>query len=196
MLSREQRLIVQVAVLGILILTAYLAGLIPLKRQGASLALQLQSARERLRMLETATANQAALQEQYRQVEQTVASLRGVLPAEGELPATIERLSDLANQAQVKIQNIAPQRTLVTPGDLQNGSGKAPAGPVVYYKEVLIQIDALAGYHQLGTFLSLVESGEKPMQVSSLHISENQKDFKRQRVKLLIRAFFAVSGKA
>lgn len=190
---REQRTVLLGGALAALVGWLYLAYVTgPLMREAANLGRQAQSAREQLKVLETVTANETALRAQHRQVQETVASLRRLLPSEEELPAVIERLSDLASQSQVKIQTIFPQRSS---GSAEAAGGARGAEPeAVVYKEVLIQIDALAGYHQLGTFVSLVEAEDKPMRIASLQISGDSKEAKRHRVKLLLRSYFATTG--
>lgn len=191
--AREQRTILAVGLLVVVIVWLYSASIIrPLMREAGELEQQVRSAREQLKSLEAATANEAALREQHRQLQGTVASLRSLLPAEEELPRVIGLLSDLANQAQVKIQSIFPQRPIGSQEPARGPTG-ATAKPVMT-KEVPIQIDALAGYHQLGSFLSLVEASDRPLQVSSLRISGDPREPKRLRVKLLIQSYFAASG--
>ena len=63
--------------------------------------------------------------------------------------------------------------------------------PLELYKEIPIQIDALAGFHQMGMFLSRVESGAQPMQVRMLRISDNPSEPRRHVVKLQLVAYFA-----
>ena len=192
MTVREQRTLGIVAVLGAGILWMYLTYIVgPLMREAGELGRQVRTAREELKLLQTATANESALKTQHQQLQETVASLRKLLPAEEELPKVIELISDMAGQSQVKIQTIFPQRPLAeTSAATQKDA--APPPPLVY-RDVLIQIDALAGFHQLGTFLSLVETGDTPMQVSSLKISSDPKD-RRLQVKLLVQSYFATSG--
>jgi Tfp pilus assembly protein PilO len=191
--ARQQRTLLLGGMLAVLIWWMYTSYLIkPLMREVASVGQQVRSARERLRVLEAAVARETALREQHRQLNQTVTSLRGQLPAEEELPAVIEHLSDLASQAQVKIQTIFPRRSSKSQG--ADGGPRPTAPGAVVYKDILIEIDALAGYHQLGTFLSFVESGDKPMQVSTLRISGDSKDSKRHRIKLLLRSYFSIGG--
>jgi Tfp pilus assembly protein PilO len=196
--SRERRTILAGGLLAVLILWLQSSYVIkPLLHERNELAHQIQSARGQLNALEAVTANESALQKQHEELKQTVASLRSLLPAERELPTAIERLSDLASQTQVKIQTISPQRSTTQPSSTraeekpettaENGTAPEP----VVYKEIMIQIDALAGFHQLGTFLALVESGDIPIQVWGLRISGDPKEPKRHRVKLLMRAFFA-----
>ena len=159
---------------------------LPTSRKASSLEQEVRAARERLGGLEAATANQEALQAQYLQVEQAVVSLRKSLPRESELPAVLEVLSDLAAKANVKIQTIFPERALSA------SKASSDSDPAVY-KEIPIQIDALAGYHELGLFLNQMEVGDKPMQVLSLRITSNSKDPKRHQINLLLRAYFAIA---
>jgi len=189
--TREQRTLALVGALGLMILWVYLALIIgPLMREARRSREQVRAARDQLRVLELATMNETALREQHRQVQDTVASLRSLLPDEEELPRVIELLSELAGRSQVKIQTIFPQRPLEAAGAPKTPAAQASPAPVVY-KEVLIQVDALAGYHQLGTFLSLVEAGEKPMQLASLQIAPEPRGSKRFHIKLVIQSYFA-----
>ena len=140
--------------------------------------------------------NEPTLRAQYGQWDEKVTSLRALLPPREEESVVLERLSNLARQTQVKIQAMFPQRSADgTAGSGKSGADKGPPAPAqpVVYEDVLIQIDAAAGYHQLGTFISLVEAEERPMRVSSLRIVANPREFKRHSIKLLIRAYFSTS---
>ena len=192
--SRELRVILAAGTLGLIILWAYLSIAGRLMRETMSLGREVRSAREQLKTLEAATANEAVIQEQHRQVSQTVESLRQLLSSEEELPALIERVSGLATQTGVRIQAVVPQRPLETVG--VGTPSQEGASEVAVYKEIPLQVDALAGYHQLGTFLSLAESGEKPMRVSSLRMTGNQWDARRQSIKLVLRLHFAPKERA
>jgi len=188
--GRQLQSVLLIAIFGSLGLYVYVQYLfIPMSRNAKSVEQQVRIAREHLKSLEAATANEAALQAQYRQVEQVVADLRKAMPNETELPSVIELLSSLATKSDVKIQTIFPQRSAPAHG----AASGAPSEPPVY-KEIPLQIDAFAGFHELGTFLSLVEMGDKPMQVMSLRISSNPKEPRRHQVNLLLRAYFSVSG--
>ena len=192
--AHEQRTLAVVVGLFLVIAWVYVALIIgPLLREARRGGEQVRAAREQLKVLELSTMNEAALREQHRQVQETVASLRSLLPAEEDVPRVIELLSDLAGRSQVKIQTIFPQRPQEAPGSPTTPPAQAGSVPVVY-KDVLIQVDALAGYHQLGTLLSLVETGDTPMQVSSLEIAPEPRESKRFRIKLVIQAYFATSN--
>jgi Tfp pilus assembly protein PilO len=163
-----------------------------LRKQVSQLRDQLKSAKDQLRVLEITTSNEASLRKQQQELEDAVADMRKLLPAEDQEDQVIKLLSDLAGQSQVKIQSIFPQRAARDLKELnpKDGDDKTPQAPIVY-KKVLIQIDALSGFHQLGRFISLVETGDKPMQVHSLRVTSDPKEPKRHHVKLLIESYFA-----
>lgn len=191
--SREQRTLLLIAALSLVIVWIYAVLIIqPLMREAGRVGERVRAAREQLKVLELGTVHEAALREEHRRLQETVGSLRHRLPTEEELPRVIERLSDLAARSQVKIQTIFPQRPLEgagTPAALPARPSPAP----VFFKDALIQVDAMAGYHQLGTFLSLVETDERPMQVSSLQISSERGESKRFRIRLVVQSYFATS---
>ena len=168
----------------------------PLWRKATSLGQQVRSARQEFSVLERVTANEAAIQAQHEQLNRTVKSLRSLLPAEEELPAVIEFLSDLASQTQVKIQTIFPQRPLGSREAVSAGTAAGESEEPEVYKKIPIQIDALAGYHQLGTFLNLVEESTRPMQLASLRISGSDKEPKRHEIKMVILSYFAAGEPA
>ena len=189
--TRELRTVLVGGVLGIVVLYVYAAMILaPLWREASSSARRVSDAQAQLAALRQATMNEAALAEQHRSLQEAVVALRGHLPSEDELPAVIEFLSGLASQTQVKIQTIFPQRPLDPLGNLGPG-GKAAADATVY-QEIQIQIDAQASYHQLGTFLALIEASDKPMQVATLRISGNPKEPRWHNVSLSIVTYFAV----
>ena len=179
--------------LGVIILWVYAVYIMgPLMREAAELRRQMRAAHDQLKTLELTTSNETILQEQSRQLDQSVMALRRLLPGEEELSSVIERLSDLANRANVKIVTISPKIAEGLRGEASNKGGEAPSP---YYKVIPIQIDAEAGYHQLGSFLGGMESDAKPMRVFSLKISGDAKAPTHHRIKLVIRTYFA-SGKS
>lgn len=192
--AREQRTIALVGLLGLFILWTYSVYFVgPLWQRVASLSQETKSAREKLRFLETATASGAMLEGQYQQLNEAVKAMQSLLLPETELPRVIELLSDVASQANVRIQAIFPQRPVGEVGGAGRSSDAAEGATLAAgYRTIPIQIDALAGYHQLGVFLSLVESQDKPMRIASLRIASQPKESKRHLVKLVIESYFSV----
>lgn len=190
--KREQKTVLLVGMLGIFILYVYVQYvLFPLSRQAKAVGSQVRQVREQLRMIEMVLTNEEQVRHQHDELERTVTSLRSLLPPEERLSAVIERLSDIASQTQVKIQTIFPQREAAE-DELAAALKPANSKPPVY-KMTPIQIDALAGFHELGAFLSLVETGTSPMEISSLRISSNANQIRRHQVKLVLNVFFATA---
>lgn len=188
--KREQQVVLFVGSLTLVIGYVYVAWILgPLSREMASLGRRVREARQQVQALETVVANEPTLRAQYGQWDEKVTLLRALLPPREEESVVLERLSNFARQTQVKIQAIFPQRSKDEPA----GKPSSKSEPAVY-EDVLIQIDASAGYHQLGTFISLVESDARPMRVSSLRLVANPKELKRHHVKLLIRAYFSTTA--
>jgi len=188
---REQRVILMVTMLGGVILWVYVRYILaPLTREAADVDRQTQAARQQLKALQVTTANETMLQEQSRQLDQSVITLRRLLPSEQELSSVIERLSGFASAAGVRIVTISPRPT----EDQRPNEAKQPADASPYYKAIPIHIDAEAGYHQLGDFLNLMESERAPLRVFSLKISGNANEVRRHRIKLVIRAYFATGN--
>ena len=186
LVSRQQQRMLLIGLLAVIIFGIYGVHILrPLWNASRQLTQQLQAGRQHLNALKAAAANEQLLTTQYRELNKTVASLRGALPPEDKLPTIIELLSDLAGQTQVKIQTIFPDRPAATETLASTAGDASRPAP----KDVTIQIDAFAGYHQLGAFLSLVESQTLPLRVANLHVSGNAKDIRRHHLKLMIQSY-------
>ncbi len=187
--KRESQAILLAGALGVLILVAYVMGVMgPLRRESVRLARDVQAANSKLQALEAVVANETRIREQHDQADQAVRALRSHLPEEGELSKLIQLLTDWANRSQVKIQTISPQRPETV---RESASGQPASDKPVVYEDIFIQIDALAGYHQLGAFLNLIESSDKPMHLSSLKISGNPREPRHSNIKLLLGTYLS-----
>ena len=192
MVVQGRKMLVLVGLLAVLVLWVYYAYILtPLVQRVWQVGGEARTLRGQLRAIEQAIVQEPQLRQQHRQLADEVEKLRTTLPSEEELPAVIERLADLASQTGVKLQLITPQRPLQGHGI---GAGPTPSAPTTspaLYKEIPIDMEALAGFHQLGTFLSRIELGEQPMQLRSLHISQDAKMLRRHVVKMTLVAYVA-----
>ncbi len=187
---RELRAAGLLAAVGIAVVWIY-GGLIlgPLCRRAVALGREVRQQRDQLARLEDATAREAELERAYQQLQQRVETMRQRLPQEAELSRIIETLSELALQAGLRLQSIAPQRTV----DLSDAAFLDPRPPEAsrVYQQIPIQIEALAGYHQLGAYLSLTETLNEPIQLVSLRITSHPKYPTRHSVRMILHAFVA-----
>ena len=106
-----------------------------------------------------------------------------MLPVEQEVPKLLEMLSTMARSSNVKIVGITPL------------ASKQEESPEKIYQEIPILISAKSGYHELGRFLSDLESSDRFMKVSDIDIKENKSNVKRHDVELLVVTYVLLEGK-
>lgn len=190
-LTQAQRMAAGLVLVGTLGGYGYYAYLFtPMLRQMSQLGQEIQNSQRQLQFIEQIIVQGPQLKRDLTQLEDRVAQLRQTLPSVQEMPAALERLSDLARQTGVKIQTIVPERT-DAPSLPAAGAGKpAGKGPELY-RGVPIQIDALAGFYQLENFLTQLESNHQPLRLQSLRISENPKELRRHTIKLVVIGYFS-----
>ena len=178
--------LVGLAILATLILWVYYAYVVQPMAQGIGrLREELRRARIQASATEQAVARAPQLKREQEELTGEVAQRRNALPTERELASVIQFLSDLSSQTSVKIQSIFPQR----PADeaASNRLTGTPAEPL--YQDVPIQIDAVAGFHQFGSFLSRAEHGPHVLRVRSLRISGNPREPRRHIIKLVMATY-------
>jgi Tfp pilus assembly protein PilO len=194
--KRERQALVGALAVSVGILWAYYAyAITPLLRRMASATDSVHRADVQLKHISQMVGEMPQLQQEHDRLAASVKTLREGLPSEERLPAIIEFLSDLASQTGVRIQTIFPQRSIETLG-VAPGLEQSVVKPPELYRGIPIQIDALAGFHQLGAFLARVESGSQPVQLRSLRISGNPKELRRHNIKLVLLVYFASEARA
>jgi len=177
---------------GVILLWAYVAMiLIPKISDSGNLGREVKQTRDALKTLNHILANEDRVREQHGRLIRSITALRSRLPAEEELPSIIERLSDIASKTQVKIQAIYPQISF-TEEDLVDFLEEGDSAKPVF-RTIPIQIDGVAGYHQIGTFLSLVEAEPLPMEIASFRIMADKREFRRHHMRLVLNVFFAAN---
>ena len=187
--KREQRTLLIVLPLTVVVGWAYWMLVSYMAREAARLDQSVKTQRSQLAILERVTSQEGTLRKRESDLQEAILAYRIGLPSEEELPNVMQFLSDTASQTNVTIQAIFPQKGTEDKDKDKGKDDKDKKDMPVGYKQVPIQIDAVAGYHQLGTFLSHVESSPHPVQVISLKVSENPKDPKRHLVRLVIQTY-------
>lgn len=204
-LSRSQQSRLGLFPLVVVVLWVYYAyGLAPACRGVALGWRQVRTARQQLRDSHNALAQEPRLRQEQTQLLHALEGLRGAVPWEEELPSTIQALSEAASQSGVKIQTITPERSPESLGlkppaakakTAKKGSPSVERSGVGLHREIPIHIDAVAGFHQLGAFVSRVESGPQAMRLQTLQItSERSKESRRHEVKVTWVGHFATKG--
>ena len=191
MTQEQWRLAILGSFFGILAVWVYFGMLVvPSFQRMGKLGQELSDAKEQLILLERVLANEARIQEQHERIGQSVASLREILPAEEELPVIIEKLSELARVADVRIQTIFPKLDVAGRPDAKLDQKEKGAH---VYRAISIQLDAEAGYHSIGRFMSLVEGLSIPIEVTVLRIRHSTQVFREHSMRLVLNIFFAIA---
>lgn len=107
-----------------------------------------------------------------------------MLPIEAEVPAFLENLSVMAKDANVRIVEINPM-----PGKGAEGQG----GRI--YQDMPIQISARSGYHELGRFMTNLESSDRFMKVVDIEIKSDKASPKKHIVDLVLLTYVLLKGK-
>ena len=187
--SEKQRLLAGlISFVGLAAYVSYLYLLQPLGSEVAHLSQQVHDVAAQVRQLEQLIEQGHAIRREYGQLQAEVAQLRDRLPSEDELPSVIERLSGLASQTGVRILSISPQHS-DQPPSAREASAPSAAAP---YQAIAIEIDALSGFHQFGMFLSQVESGDQPVEVKQLRITQSTRELRRHTIRLLLLTYVTV----
>ena len=186
----RQRVIVLANLFTILALwVSFTRLVVPGFQRAAQVGQNVRAAREQLDALERLLAREQTVRMQQERLEETVARLRRGLPLEEQLPSILEELSEIAEQAHVKIQTMVPRLTF-TQQDLaellERGESSLPV-----YTTIPVQIDAVAGYHEFGAFLSRIETGSILTEVERLRIAANPRTFHQHDITLVLNVFFA-----
>lgn len=114
------------------------------------------------------------LKERSKKVE----SYEEKLPAEQEIPALLENLSNMARNSNIKIVGIVPA--------ISYFKDDKPATKSQIYLEIPILITAKSGYHELGYFLSSLENADRFMKVVDIDIKSNKANPKKHDVELMV----------
>lgn len=139
---------------------------------------EIRSARTLIKDFEKLKSN---LEERKQKIE----SYEKKLPAEQEIPALLENLSDMARDSDVKIEGIAP----VASHFKDDKSAKKSS----IYREIPILITAKSGYHELGHFLNKLENADRFMKVIDMDIKADKANLKKHEVQLMVCTYTLLS---
>ena len=108
-------------------------------------------------------------------------SLKGPIQEE-ELPDLLEQISGLANDNNIRIMQIQPFKdSRVKESQVQKEQLNS--------KPLLIEIDMLSGYHNLGAFLSGMEGLSAPLVVDKFNMQSDNANPMQHKVELVLRTY-------
>ena len=132
--------------------------------------------KEELKVLKEDRKNKDAIQKKWEDAKKDLAEKERFFIAPDETPALLENLSKEALRSGVKI-------TSLEPFDQVRGGGKN------VYVPLPIEVKAMAGTHEFGTFLARLENGGTLFKVKDLKISSNPLNERKQLIELSMEAY-------
>ena len=103
--------------------------------------------------------------------------------SESEMPQLFQKISDIANKYNVKIQELKPAKD--TKEAKTKGSTPAQKSD---FNAILLTLDVLSRYHELGGFLNELENADEFIAVENLKIISQEEGFKHS-VKILLKTY-------
>ncbi len=162
---REKMLIVVFVFFGVLFLD-YWVWLGPVFRLLSQSAPRLESAKHEYQGLLDDKKNKEKIKQSWLETKSKLEATEKGFVGANEIPLLLENLSKLAFRSDVKILSLNP-------------TDKAALTAQSLYTPIEVKINALAGTHEFGKFLSQLEGGPTFFKVTDLKISENSLDNKR-----------------
>ena len=114
-------------------------------------------------------------------VQKSVFKSSKILP-EGKISGLMQDISNEANKLNIRIIQIRPSRETL------NVKSTIPADK---FTPILINLDMVCDYHNLGRFINWLENSEVFMEIQDFKISTQASDYIRQRVALTIKTYVA-----
>ena len=133
--------------------------------------------KQRLSDLQEDIKNVDGIEKQWEDTRQKLAATEKQFIPKEEIPSLLESLSKLAQESKVRIVTLKP----LEPADAGSDLLRIP-----------IYMSAVAGTHDLGRFLSLLEGGDTFFKVTDLRIAANALDDYRHTIELSIEAYAKV----
>lgn len=182
--TRENQILVAAAAAAVVFVAAYVAFLaLPQVKAIIETQRKAASVRNDLAAADAAIGKTDAFRADIAKYNDTIDHYEKMLPAEKEIPALLENLSQMAKDAGVKIVAITP----VAVRDDRS------AGQI--YQEIPILINAKSGYHELGRFIASLENAGRFMKVVDIQIRTGGVVSRQHDVELLVLTYILLKGR-
>lgn len=135
---------------------------------------EVSQARQALAELKEDKKNEASIRKRWQDMTTMLTENEKAFVAKSEVPAVLEKLSQLALSSGVRIMAVNP---------IESKAGASRYAPVP------IRVSAIAGTHELGQFLAKLEGGETFFKVSELSVTANPADERRHMAQLEVTAY-------
>ncbi len=99
---------------------------------------------------------------------------------EGQISGLLQDISNEANKLNIRIIQIRPSR------ETQTAKSTLPSDKLV---PILINLDLICDYHNLGRFINQLETSDVFMGVQEMKVSTRLPDYLKQKVVLVIKTY-------
>ncbi|MBU1007249.1 MAG: type 4a pilus biogenesis protein PilO [Candidatus Omnitrophica bacterium] len=182
--KEKQKLMVLFAIFGIVGLMVYYNLL--LKPQFAKFIVanrEFYEVRARVRNADILIASEDRIKKQHLNLSEQVGNFEKRLARQDQISALLQDFSSIAESSGVRILRVMP----LDPARGADGSLSANG----FYSEFPILIEAMAGYHQCGTFINKLENIDRFIRVDDVDIKGGAGDPRHQHIKLRVSAYIA-----
>jgi len=145
-----------------------------------SLVSDLRGKEQDLAVLTKHKSELPALQQDVEALRQTIALYAKKIPDEVDMRRLLQKLSSTAQETGVEITVLRP---------LEAGEEGPAQAATQFFKKVTIQIEANAGYHQVGQFINRLEMLDQFIAVEDIIIRAVPNRWNKHDVKLLVTAY-------
>lgn len=179
---KKMLIVITVSVIAGLVLYVMLV-LTPQIVKIASLRVNLVKTRLELWGVRADIANIGSMKKAVEAYNEKVGKYEKTLPTEDDIPGLLESLAEMAKSSNLSIVGIVPVES----------KDDKPKGRV--YSEIPIMISAKGGYHELGRFMSRIETSDRFIKIIDMQIKMNRPIPKKHDVELSVVTYILLEGK-
>lgn len=160
-MTRQRLLLIGIAVVLILLAFNYL---VYQRRQAQyrTLSAELATRVAERDRLQAVAAREAALEQEFNELQSTIAVVEAKLPEEKEIPSLLVQLEELVTSLKVDLSTIAPGQLAAAPAD---GTQPAP------YAVIPVRLRVSATYQQLIELMGALQNFPRLMAVKTISVS-------------------------
>ncbi len=179
-ISEKQKIYILAAIFGIAGIMIYYTLLLKPQFSGfTAINKEYSVIRDRVKNGKALIANETGIRSQYGNLKKQAEYLEKRLPGQDKISSLLQDFSNVAESSGVKILSIKPLEELAP-------LSKQPKSANDSYAEFPILIESRAGYHQLGTFISKLETMDRFIKITDLNIIGTDSDPRHHNMKMRI----------
>lgn len=180
-ISTEQRKVLIIAISITILLVADISFiLLPLINKTFDLSSRVSSTRKNIDNLNQQISTIDETREKLSRLKESYRKYVKRFSREEEIPQLLETLSKIAAESEVAILAVRPAATQLDKQDKKLAN---------IFREVPIEIRAMGGYHQLGSFINKLETLDRFLKVTDISITQNINTPRNHSLRLLVATY-------